>query len=399
MALPTYIEDIFSAFAFEVDMRNISVQPQDIPAITSFQNTIISQRPLTQAQSSFVLRILQKYKLGAALNGIDYGQALISPIWKMPFRVLDNSCWITVDQQVENITILMKFPYALKLEFEKVFPAVRSTWDNTQLHRRIKADDINVIALHDFCISRGFDIDDTFTELCSGVEEIWNQEENFLPHAIIEDGQIKLINACSDAQDFFNKKCTGVLAQDMFLAKSMNFVTKMDKKELSLIDKITTTTDNYFYTKNIEPVFELIQLLPDPQNVVVVVDRTSDRFDFIKQFVRTAETVNFPKKHIRVCFRLEADENKTTNFNQWIKDNELNGPISTGKIFIFSHKPAKWLFTGEFEVKVIVTNNLYPSTSVGTSEWMKAHPCVIYVSASKPSLRGLLTKEITIVDL
>lgn len=399
MANTNYIEDIFLNFAHAVDMRNISVQPQDIPAITSFQNTIIDQRAFTRAQSAFVLRILQKYKLGAKMWGLDYTNDLDAPVWKIPFRVLDNSRKVSLDENMENITILLKFPYVLKEAFEKEFPGVKSIWDADALVRKIRLDDINVIALNDFCVRNGFAIDEIFTNLCNSIEEIWNQEEEFVPYSVIENNQLKLVNACSDAQDYFNQHKTDVLEQDMFLAKRMSFFVRTDKKELTLMEKITTTADNYFYTADMDLVFEMIKKLPDPKNVAVLVDRTSDKFDFIKTFVSAAENANFPKNDIRVCFRLTADEDKSTNFNQWIKDNELNGPVNTGKVFIFSHKPAKWLFTGGHEVKIIITNSLFTNTNVGTNDWMSSHPCVVYVGASKPALRGLSTKERKIVNL
>jgi hypothetical protein len=399
MAIITYIEDIFLNFAHAVDMRNIAVQPQDIPAITSFQNAILESRPFTRAQSSFVLRILQKYKTGAKMWGIDYSDALDDPQWKTSFRVLDNSRKVSMDADMENLTILMKFPYALKDAFEKTFPGVKSQWDADALVRKIKLSDINIIALQEFCNNHSFAVDDIFTYVCNNIEEIWNQEDEFVPYAIAVNNEINLVNACPDAQEYFNQHKTSVLEQDMFLAKSMNFILKTEKKELSLMEKITTSTDNYFYTADVDNAFKLINMLPDPQNVAVIVDRTSDKFDFIKQFVAAAEKTNFPKKDIRVCFRLTAEEDRDIHFNQWIKDNELNGPINNGKVFIFSHKPAKWLFTNKQEVKIIITNSLFTNTNVGTNDWMRSHPCVLYVGATKPALRGLSTKEKKIVNL
>ena len=399
MANITYIEDIFLNFAHAVDMRNIAVQPQDIPAITSFQNTIIENRSFTRAQSSFVLRILQKYSTGAKMWGIDYSDELVAPQWKTPFRVLDNSRKVSIDDDMENITILMKFPYALKDPFEKSFPGVKSQWDADALVRKIKLSDINIIALQEFCNKHNFIVDDIFTHVCNNIEEIWNQEDDFVPYAINVNNEIKLVNACLDAQEYFNQYKTSVLEQDMFLAKSMSFFLKTEKKELSLMEKITTTADNYFYTADVDNAFKLIKMLPDPQNIAVIVDRTSDKFDFIKKFVAAAETANFPKNDIRVCFRLTAEEDKDVHFNQWIKDNELNVPINNGKVFIFSHKPAKWLFTNKQEVKIIITNSLFTNTNVGTNDWMSSHPCVLYIGTTKPALRGLSTKEKKIVNL
>ena len=97
--------------------------------------------------------------------------------------------------------------------------------------------------------------------------------------------------------------------------------------------------------------------------------------------------------NIKVCFRDSSQS--TSQLNAWIKENELGGKVQEGKIFIFNHKPAKWLFKNDISVKIIVTNNLYPDTVISVREWIKSHPCVFYVGNIKPSLQ----KEINIVDL
>jgi len=76
MTIIRYVEDVFIEFAHAVDLRQVSVQPQDIPAINSFQNVILTGKPLTRAQSSFVLKILTKYKIGSKMVGIDYHDSI-----------------------------------------------------------------------------------------------------------------------------------------------------------------------------------------------------------------------------------------------------------------------------------------------------------------------------------
>jgi len=60
MSSVNFVEDVFLEFANAVDFGRISVQPQDLPAIRSFQTAVIMQRPFTRPQSLFVLKILQK---------------------------------------------------------------------------------------------------------------------------------------------------------------------------------------------------------------------------------------------------------------------------------------------------------------------------------------------------
>lgn len=399
MATIRHVEDVFLEFAHAVDMRQISVQHQDIPAISSFQNVVLNNKALTKAQSSFLLKILTKYKIGAKMAGIDFNDSIINPIWRYPFRVIDHSRHISVGHDSkENLVIWIKFPYAVKEQFEKEFPNMKSTWDSENLVRVIAVKDANVIALREFCENMDFNLDQTFIDLCDSVEEIWNQEENFLPYSVVKSNRVLLINATADAEDYFENHKTENLEENMFLAKSMNFCLKMEEKNLTLIQKIATAQDNYFYTNDLANIFEILKSMPTAK-IAVLVDRTSETLDFVKKFVKFAENVNFSKNDIRVCFRLNAEEDKNLNFNQWIKDNEINGPVSSGRIYIFRHKPAKWLFTSEENVKIIVTNSLFTNTNISVSHWMDSHPCVIFVGEQKPAMRAFSNKEKKIVNL
>jgi len=394
-----HVEDVFIEFAHAVDMRQISVQPQDIPAINSFQNVILSSKPLTKAQSAFVLKILTKYRIGSKMAGIDYHDSIDNPTWRYPFRVIDHSRSVSVDQDEDgSLRILMKFPYQIKDAFEKELPNLRSMWDSTLMARVIKLKDANAIAIREFCEKYEFVLDQTFIDLCDSVEEIWNQEENFLPYSIVKNNSVELINATDDAKEYFEINKTDSLEENMFLAKSMNFCLKLEEKNPTLIQKIATAQDNYFYTNNVKNLFEILKSLPSAK-VAVIVDRTSETLNFVKNFVNFAENVNFPKNEIRVCFRLSADEDKELKFNQWIKENQINGPVNSGRIYIFRHKPAKWLFAGEENVKIIVTNGLFTNTNISISHWMDSHPCVIFVGEQRPAMRALSNKEKKIVNL
>ena len=94
-----------------------------------------------------------------------------------------------------------------------------------------------------------------------------------------------------------------------------------------------------------------------------------------------------------MCFRENKDSN--TGINQWIKDTGVGGKVEDGKILIFEFKPAKWLFKEQENVKLLVTNNLYPATNTITKDWLSSHPCVIYLGDIKPATQ----RGHTIVEL
>jgi hypothetical protein len=72
-------------------------------------------------------------------------------------------------------------------------------------------------------------------------------------------------------------------------------------------------------------------------------------------------------------------------FNSWVSENGFGGKVQDGKFLIFLHKPAKWLFKVQEDVKILVSNNIYPTTNATTGAWYNSHPCVIFLGDIKPS--------------
>ncbi len=393
------VEDVFLEFAHAVDFGQIPVQHQDISAINSFQNSLLLQKQLTKAQSQFILKILHKYKTLAKFHGIDLQGTIDNPIWKNPFRIIDQAKRIYVEEtDLGIIEIFLKFPYAYKEVFEKEFLNAVSVWDPTKSARKIKLVDANIVALNEFAVKHNLEIDESFQRLYDNVEEIWNQEEDFVPFSKIVNDTVELINADESAKIYFDRHKTGNLNRDLFLAKSMNFCLKLEEKNLSVIEKIASSKDNYFYTSDILKTLNLYKELDRPK-LALIVDRASNVEEFVKHFVDQSDVAGIDRKDIKVCFRLSAEEDENKKFNNWIKDNNLNGPVAEGKIFIFSHKPAKWLFATDNEIKIIVTNSLFSSTNQITVSWVNAHPCVIFVGETTPTIKNRMPKGKNVVEL
>lgn len=393
-----FVEDIFLEFATAVDFGQIRIQSQDSSAIHSFQTSLLSQKQLTKAQSQFILRLLQKYRVLANTAGVDVQPAIDNPLWKNTFRILDQSKKVYVEKNdLGNIDIFVKFPYNYKDIFEKEFPGSESVWDTIKNARRIKIKNINVIHLREFAIEHELELDTEFQNLCDEIEEIWIQEENISPHSKIINDRVEIVNANEDSIRYFENNKTGNVTKDLFLAKSMSFCLKTEEKNLSTVEKIASSTDNYFYSPRISKVLELYKNLDRPK-IALIIDRTSDVEEYVKFFVEQADDSGIDRNDIKVCFRLSAEEDSNKKFNNWIKENNLTGPVADGKIFILSHKPPKWLFKETEDIKIIVTNHLFNSTSTVTSSWFNSHPCVIFVGDYTPAVKKI-SKGRSIVEL
>lgn len=379
-----FIEDIYIEFFEKVMMTQVTGYDQR-PAF-NFYSILDNDKPITQAQSEYIIRLLTKYQPLAIKANIDYSAELSNPRWKQPFRIIDQSKQVHVEKDKDGIPwICLKFPFQLKKEFDEEIasqpvPPTSSHWDPDRKLRFLSLYDFNVVQIYEFVKKHNFIIDDSFLAALAEVEEIWQQEANIVPVFSIVDGNVVINNVDEEIIEWWNSNSTGNLDNDLLLAKSMKF--KFLGTSTTISEKIAEAEGSQFWIENVAEFLNLCNNLQG--KVVIILDRASDSQEWVRKFIEDVEHSNFPKSEIRVCFRAAKDQDQ--KFNDWIKSNNLGGTVDQGKIFIFDHKPAKWLFKQEQDVKLLVTNNLYPHTHTLTREWINSHPCVIYLGDIKPTL-------------
>jgi hypothetical protein len=395
MLSSVYVEDIFLNFYHLAEQRVFPVQRLDMGPITSFYVALTSGNLLTENQAKFILIILQKYRNLSQLADLDYFDAIDKPQWKHPFRVVDYSKKVFVEVDENNkIWICMKFPYQLKKTVDDVICGGSSThnnsiWDHENKMRKFAISDFNAIHIHEFALIHNFEMDETFISLIADIEEIWQNQETIIPQADVINGKVVLINATPDAQQYWELNSTNSINSDILLAKSMGF--RLGKSPENIIERIGHSGSNSFWIKTN---LEFLSICKNINGkICVVLDRVGRTQEWLTEFANDIDRAGIPRTDVKVCFRANKDE--TPNLNQWIKDQGFGGKVEDGKILIFNHKPAKWLFKESNSVKILASNNLYPSTNQLSRDWFQSHPCVIYIGDIKPSQ----SKEQQIVDL
>lgn len=391
-------EDIFIEFQRLVLINVISVQHQDYSPIISLGDKLLNGDQMTQNQANYIIKLLEKYKNLSLVAGLDYKQHLTNPQWKQPFRVLDLSKKIYVEKTDQGkIEICMKFPFQLKKVFEEQIETpissnpfnAPSRWDADSKVRRLNLYQNNLVSLYEFVVAHGFEIDNTFLEALSEVEEIWQNSEDLIPQAISVDGvNIHLANASEETTNYFQEHCTGSFLNDALLAKSMGYPLNSASGPYS---KLVTSLPSSFWVKHNKDFFKIYQQISG--NVCIILDRASNILGWLEQFVKDADESNINRDDIKVCFRENKVESK--GLNDWIKSAGVGGKVDSGRIFIFETKPAKWLFKDPNDVKIVVTNTLYPSTNQLTRDLISSHPCVFYLG----DIKATAARGQTIVEL
>jgi len=381
-----FAEDIFQLFFQLVDSGQVKVQHQDHPPVISFYTKLLQQEPLTKNQADYVVKILEKYQHSAMVAGLDYSSSVKDFQWKQPFRILDLTKRIYVEQAAGGqLEVCVKFPYQLKKEFDDQINSYQlsstrsNNWDADQKLRRLNLYDFNLIALYEFANRNNFEIDDTFIDVLADVEEIWQNQEEILPVSDIINDRVRLINAVADAEQWFNLHCVGETDKDLLRAKQMGYAYRGQPKNIN--EKIAAHAENSFWIRSNDKFFDLYKNITG--KAAVMLDRTGDTLTWLQKFVADADAQGINRDEIKVCFRDSKD--RDTGINEWIKLAGVGGKVESGRLLIFESRPAKWLFKDLDDVTLLVTNNIFPPTNVITRDWFNSHPCVIYLGDIKPS--------------
>jgi hypothetical protein len=384
MSEKSYTEDIFIKFYDQLVYDRV-FSGQDSRILGDFYFKLTSQEELTQNQANYLLRLMSKYQEESKAHGVDLSDTLEFPSWKNSFRVLDKTKTIFVEKnELGAIEICIKFPFSFKETFEKEFEAgtgKRSSWDPEKKIRKLDPYNFNIIQLFEFVKNHNFIIDDTFMDVVSSVEEIWEHQDEILPYSKKEKNSVVLCNAPDDAESFFESNKTGNVHRDLFLAKRLGFILKDNCIE-NIFDKIAAASAKEFWIKDFSKFLELHRAL-DGYTAIILDRNTENIVVWLERFLEATDRYGISRTEIKVCFR-ESD-NKTSKLNGWIKENNVGGTVKEGKILIFQHKPPKWIFKDNMDIKLIGINSFTPVSEPITAAWMGAHHCVCYLTEIRPT--------------
>lgn len=392
----SYIDDLLFEF-LQRTLFHASIDSKDQTILESISFQLSSNGNVTKLQADLVIKLLKKNKNFLNSLNLDYNDLLENPKWKNEFRIIDQAkeAFIEVSEN-QSINICLKFPYVLKKKFEEEILTQNNkknydTWDISRRLHILPLYSTNIVMLHDFLIENEFHIHQSFLDVLSYVEEIWNDQLAVIPHCEIQNDKVVLINDIEDVRDFWNERSTGNIDHDLLLSKLMGFKFLLENKPKNIFEKISSSDTNLFWSKNFNNFFKIFKSCN--ATTVVLLDRTDEIIPWLQEFVNAADDEGVSRDLIKVCFREDSDAN--SKLNQWIKDNSVGGKIEKGKIFVFKHKPAKWIFSEKLSVNFIVTNSVFPLTNSVIQKWILSKNVVLQLGPIKASTQ----KENKIVEL
>lgn len=347
-----YFEDLYQEFYLAITQSSVFDDEDEVVA-TDFLNLILLNKPLTKKQGSYLHKIMLKYK-DRIQDILDVEQKIKDCTWKNEFRILDQERKISLRKNDGIYWIHFKFPYSFKTVFDTVFRDQNlPIWDNEIKTNKIPFYKCNLLKILEFAKEHQFVIDEQLIAAEALCDEIEDQRLSIEPYASLYDGSIQLNNCSAETLDYFNSRRSGQFYEDLLLSKKMGFVYKHNLST-PFLERIFKSQSNIFKV-SIENIVEFYKTFH--QRIYITINKSKNYIGWTQDFISELEHQGIDKSQIKICFREKNSENK--EFNQWIKDNNLGGPIIDEKIFLFLGSPAKWIFKDKTDLSVCVTNSDY----------------------------------------
>lgn len=378
-----YIEDVFIDFSNRVFSGSVITSTKDFAVIRSFYDTLRNYSLLTEKQRNFILALMHKYQTDSANSGLEYGVDLQYPVWRTEVRTLDTSKKMWIENYEGIWTVRFKFPFSFKEIFSENFPN-RSELQYDSV-TKTKFGDVCMLDMAE-CIQKAieyeFEIDQSVNEIIDEIITIQEEKYNYLPHSVIENNRVILKNTSKSADNFWEQHNTSNLDKDIFMARKLGYFLK-DPNEDDLLQKLCSKSSNLFWLKGQEQLINIITRI-EQWPVMIILDRACDTKKWVTNFVNAMEEVGFDTSKICIVSRKSNKNPLEKQFNDWIKETRLGGPVENSDIFICNHKPPSWAFTNTFIPQVVVSNALVENLN-GHMDYLKKSHTGIYLSDFKPT--------------
>ena len=370
--MTTYIEDLLQCLAndgiYMFSTKPMRVNKFDERVVNSLSENVSIGKGMTLKQRSLTVRLCKKYK--DQLSTV-FGTGIDNIIDAENFKMKLVDPYVAVySVNVIDKKIYVKFPYddqlVGKIRGHRSLTGMNMVnWSADTKSWEFDLEEANVMWIRNNVVSDQFIVDDTVNKYVSEISEIFNRLEEFVPTIVKTD------------QGYSFKNVHPTIPQP----------TSTDIKEVCLLARyygITTweeNVNNLIETANFSPILtkfltestdKSLEIDPNKFSIdqftdlfkyhlpVLIVVPGGEELQSLRTWYFWLKTQNFQEKDISVMFRL--DNGTGSAFNDIVKENKLNNPISDNtKVVFISQKMPKPIIKSGIEFKFVV--NLSPTWS------------------------------------
>lgn len=380
-----YIEDLID----QLVSSNIQQNVFDSKITGSFFVQILNGTGFTEKQSLLAVKILSRYseKLSIHLSK-DVAPSLENPTFR--YTVRKSVTTRTID--VVDKSIVVKFPYdenfvmAIREHKKKNMLSEDITWDREQTAWIFQLNERNIQFLTDFCSPSVFQYDDSFALYADECEEILNNLENYSPMLAIDDGELKILNSPKNMP----KIDTDNIMEALFQARKLGVTLWDDNIEQYLVHSEHIDSKLRDFLKTTDKPIQLSAEKTDISTLKTILQYLGPTLFVVpggSELVKLTQAVDIlnasgvANKNMAVLFRLPTETGR--NFNDFVKNQGLNGPISEEtKVVFVSGKLPKPLIKSGIHFNCIV-NLGFDSAHYTMKEYVKNHPNLVYFDLRK----------------
>lgn len=358
------VEDLISELVF----RNISMNIWDQNVIFSFWDQILKGNGMTEKQGALAIRILKRHSstLSLVLQQ-DVDTFLQNPVFRLPVRKISNEKRLSViNHPVFGKAIKAVFPYN-----EKTVNEIRKNRDTIGQAHWDKDEKCWFFALNEQSIQfvselDTFELDEILKNYLDQISHIHKNIENYVPMLIIENLKPKLKNCVKNmpvlasndlVSAIFEARTKGICTWDDTIN---NFIESDELDPLTREflksdpgEKFKINSDTYSLNDISTIVCNLL-----PVMVIIPGGDELNKMSLACEFFRNSGISN---QEMSVMFRLPT--NTHAIFNEYVKFNELNSPISENtKVVFVSSKIPKPIFKSKIKFHCILNlgyNNVH----------------------------------------
>jgi hypothetical protein len=376
--------------------------------VTGHDSTILSSladqiaynaNQLTEKQGHLALRILNKHRteLRSAVPTID--AILDNPKWKSPFRVISQQKHISIIKgefdSIAKSVIAVAFPYneqlveSMRKRNADVHQLHKGTWDGNIKKWVYNITETNIEWIGTTFLPQEFSADTQFMELYQSVTEIFLDIETHLPMLVQNDASFSLKNCHKNIP----QPTTTNLVEALFWAREYGITTWDDTIDNRLKNEINPVTRTILSVSNkkhpwvdngVYDIEAFTDLLTYGGPAMVIIPGGSE-LEMVKNWSEFAYSLGVRSEDMSVMFRLP---NEQSDFNQFVKDRDLNGPVTdTTKIVFVSTKITKPLIKSGVKFNTVINLGYYNYMHFTMSTVVDNARNLVYYSSKAPTIQ------------
>ena len=381
-----YIEDILGVLAIR-----LQTNPHDSKFVDSFYDQICKGSGLTEKQSVLALKIISKYvdKVNIIAN-TDITPFITTPTYRLGIRTLTTVRHISVINVAEEKKLIkVQFPYdeTLLQEIKKEMKNfIQAEWVLDEKSWIFSLEDRAIGFFSNWLTGKNFTADEEFTSYVAQASLVTADFENHIPMLTFENKTAKLVNAfhgipqlTSDniVTALFESRRAGITIWDSdvdtaITESSVNDVTKRF---------IKTDPSEPFSINLEENSIQDLKIILENLSPCIVMVPGGNELSKLESAMTLIKDTEIKNSEISVLFRLPKETG--SDFNQYVRDNNLNSPISnTTKVIFLSGKIPKTLIESKIKINCVINYNFY-NIHYTLANFLKNHHNVINVIANK----------------